>query len=88
MDSLDSTSTLHIVTYPFCYNLLTTDVRFYKDYSFDISYTVSLVALTSLTNDKDVYQEGDTVVIDIRLGNSGEVSGCCCQQVDKAIGAG
>jgi hypothetical protein len=51
----------------------------------DITYTVSPVALTNLINDKDVCQESDTVVIDIRFNNSGEVSRRCCQQVDKAL---
>jgi len=44
LDNPDGTSALHIITYSFCYNLLTSDVRFYRDYSFDISYTVPPVA--------------------------------------------
>jgi hypothetical protein len=68
----DGSTTLVIVMYPFYYNPLTTDVRFYKNYSFDISYTVSPVAITSLDTDKDEYGQGDTVLVDIGLNNSGE----------------
>lgn len=77
---------MHIITYPFCYNPLTTDVTFYRDYSFDISYTVSPVALTSLTTDKDAYQQGDTVVVDIRLNNSGEVQDVVISTLIKRYG--
>ena len=52
---------------------MTTGVRFCRDYSFDIGYTVSPVALNNLPTDKDAYQWSDTVVVDIRLNNSGEV---------------
>jgi len=45
----------------------------HRDYSFEIGYTVSPGAPANLTNGKEVYLEGDTVVIDIRLNNSGQV---------------
>jgi len=72
IENPDGTTTLVIVMYPFCYNPLTTDVKFYKNYSFDISCTVSPVAITSLSTDNDEYQQGDTVMVDIGLNNSGE----------------
>jgi len=66
-------STLTIMIYPFFYNRFTTGVRFYQEYSFDIDYTVSTVAVTGLSTDKNTYQQGDTVMVDMELGNSGEV---------------
>ena len=68
----DGSATLFIVMYPFYYNPLTTDVRFCKNYSFDIDYTVSSVEITSVATDQAVYQQGDRVAIDIGLVNSGE----------------
>nr|QNO54199.1 hypothetical protein PCEKAPCC_00003 [Methanosarcinales archaeon ANME-1 ERB7] len=72
LENPDGTSTLVIMMYPFHYNPLTTDVRFYRNYSFDISYTVSPVAITTLTTDRNEYPQGDTVMVDIGLNNSGE----------------
>ena len=86
LDDPDSNSALHIITYPFCYNPLTTDIRFYRDYSFDISCTVSPVALASLTNDKDAYEQGDIVVVDVRLNNSGEVQDVVVSTLMKRYG--
>jgi len=63
-------TTLDIVMYPFYYNPPTTDVKFYKNYSFDIDYIVSPVAITDLSTDKDEYQQGETVLVDIQLNNS------------------
>jgi len=71
-ENADGTTTLVIIMYPFYYNPLTTDVRFYRNYSFDINYTVSTVAITTLSTDRDEYQQGDTVMVDIGLNNSGE----------------
>jgi hypothetical protein len=65
-------STLLIMIYPFFYNELTTGVRFYQQYSFDIEYTTSSVAVADLSTDKTVYHQGDTVMIDARLTNSGD----------------
>jgi parallel beta-helix repeat protein len=72
VDNPDGTSTLVITMYPIYYNPQTTDVRFYKNYNFDINYTVSPVAITSMTTDKNAYQQDDTVKVDIGLNNSGE----------------
>ncbi|VUT27735.1 MAG: hypothetical protein SYNGOMJ08_00285 [Candidatus Syntrophoarchaeum sp. GoM_oil] len=69
----DGTSTLVLMIYPFFYNYLTTGVRFYQDYSFDINYTVSSVTITDLVTDKDEYRQGNTIMVDMRLNNSGEV---------------
>jgi hypothetical protein len=69
-DNPDGSTTLVIQIYPFFYNALTTDVRFYRDYGFDITYTESHVDITSLTIDQDEYRQGDVVGVEIELDNA------------------
>lgn len=68
----NDTITLKIAIYPFYYNPLTTDVRFYKNYSFNVNYTVSQVDITKLELDSYVYKQGDTIIADIEFNNSAE----------------
>jgi hypothetical protein len=88
VENLDGSSTLVIAMYPFYYNPLTTDVRFYKNYSFDIDYTVSPVTITELTTDKDEYQQDDTVMADIGINNSAEPQDVIVSAVVNAYGSG
>ncbi len=44
------------------------------------------MALASLTNDKDAYQQGDIVVVDVRLNNSGEVQDVVVSTLIKRYG--
>lgn len=88
LENPDGTSTLVIVMYPFHYNPLTTDVRFYRNYSFEISYTISPVTLTTLTTDRNEYQQGDTVMADIGLNNSGEPQDIVFSASVKRYGSG
>lgn len=67
----DGTSSLVLTLYPFEYNALTTDVRFYADYAFTIRYTTSGVTLTHLSTAKMVYQPGETVAVNIGLLGAG-----------------
>jgi hypothetical protein len=67
----DGTITLVIVMYAFNYNPDTTDVEFFKNYSFDIDYTISPVTITNMDTKKDEYVQGETVVTEIWLENSG-----------------
>lgn len=83
----NGSTTLVIVMYPFYYNAETTDVRFYKNYRFDIEYIVSSVAITSLTTARDIYEPGDKVSIDIRLSNSGEAQDVIVSLVLKQYGS-
>lgn len=68
----DGTTTLLITMYPFSYNPLTTEARFYPGYSFDIAYTVSAVTITDLTTDRDTYAQGDAVHVQTSLLNPAE----------------
>jgi hypothetical protein len=67
----DGTSSLVLRLYPFQYNALTTDVRFYQDYALAIRYTTPGVTLTHLSTEKPVYQPGETVMVNIGLIGGG-----------------
>ena len=83
----DGSTTLVIVMYPFYYNPETTDVRFYKNYRFDIEYIVSNVEIRRLYTDKDIYEPGDKVAVDIELNNSGETQDVVVSTVIKQYGS-
>ena len=68
----DGTSSLLITIYPFIYNPLTTDVRFYQDYTFDIAYSTSAVRLTALDVDREAYPQGEPVHARVGVRNPGE----------------
>ena len=53
----DGTTTLIVRMYPFYYDAATTDVQFYKDYSFDIRYISPTIEITGLATDKQIYQQ-------------------------------
>lgn len=86
LEDVDGKTTLVIVMYPFYYNSTTTEVKFYKTYSFDIEYIVSKVAITTLSLDKDVYQPGDKVKVDVWLNNSGEAQDVRASMMIKEYG--
>ena len=64
----DST-TLAITIYPFHYNPLTKDAKFFKEFSFNVDYVRSNVKITGLKTDKLVYDLGDEVHFDLGLSN-------------------
>jgi len=84
----DGSTTLVIVMYPFYYNPETTDVKFYKNYRFDIEYIISNVEITRLYTDKDIYERGDEVTLDIQLNNSGATQDVVVSTVIKQYGLG
>jgi hypothetical protein len=83
----DGSSTLLISIFPFYYNVNTTDVKFYRNYRFDIEYTFSNVEITALSTDKDVYEPGDKVTLDMRLNNSGETQDVVVSIIIKQYGS-
>ncbi len=85
-DNPDGSTTLIIKMYPFCYDPETTDVKFYKNYHFDIEYILSSVEITALSTDKDVYEPGDEVTLDMCLNNSGETQDVFVSSVIKQYG--
>jgi hypothetical protein len=88
IENPDGSTTLLIMIYPFYYNPLTTDIEFYRNYKFDISYTASTVEILALTTDKEVYPEGDTILVNLRLNNSGDAQDVLCEAVVKAGSSG
>jgi hypothetical protein len=73
MENGDGTSTLMIAVYPFYYKPSTTDVRFYKNYSFDIQVISRTVEIVSLSTSQDAYPPDENVVVDIELNSPGQV---------------
>ncbi len=84
----DGSSTLVLMVYPFYYNQLTTGVRFYQDYSFEINYTKSAVEIVTLRTDKDAYQQGDDILVNLWLNNSGDAQDVLVDAVVKSRGSG
>ncbi|HIE31996.1 MAG TPA: hypothetical protein EYP67_06410 [Methanosarcinales archaeon] len=82
----DGSATLVIVVYPFFYNPRTTDVKFYRDYSFVVDYVVTGVSITSLATDAREYEQGETVTLDLKLVNSGETQDVVVSAVVKEHG--
>jgi len=86
-DNSDGSTTMVIVMYPFYYNPETTDVKFYQNYRFDIKYIISNVEITRLYTDKDAYEPGDEVTLDMWLNNSGETQDVVVSTVIKQYGS-
>ncbi len=67
-------NTLAITVYPFDYNPLTTDARFYKSYRFIVTSRLSSVDLTGLATNKESYAPGEPVTLSLALENKGTES--------------
>ncbi|HIE30948.1 MAG TPA: hypothetical protein EYP67_01000 [Methanosarcinales archaeon] len=68
----NDTTTLVIITYPFYYNNATTDVRFYRNFKFDIHFTTSKVEITAIETDRIAYEQGQPVSTDVYILSSSE----------------
>nr|QNO54193.1 Tol-Pal system protein TolB [Methanosarcinales archaeon ANME-1 ERB7] len=88
IENPNGSTTLLVMMYPFYYNPLTTDVEFYKNYKFEINYTTSNVEIAALRTDKDTYQQGDDVLVNLWLNNSGDAQDVLVDAVVKAGGSG
>ncbi len=69
----DGSSSLVIAVYPFYSNAETTDIRFYRNYRFDIDYIHSSVEIIAFDIDSYIYTPGSEIVFDVRLMNSGDI---------------
>ncbi|NOZ30065.1 MAG: DNRLRE domain-containing protein [Chloroflexi bacterium] len=67
----DGSRTLTIVVYPFLYNDSTQEGRFYKSYTFAITYTLSTVTVAALEAD-DAYAQGASVIAHLWVNNTGD----------------
>ncbi len=63
----DRTSVLTITVFPFYYNGLTTDAKFYKTYTFNIDYDSGGVGIALLSTEKENYAQGEIVQADLWL---------------------
>ncbi len=67
----DSSSRMRIQLYPFVYNSLTQQARFYQDFIFEITTIPASPRLVDLTLDQCVYEPGQNARIDLQLNNPG-----------------
>jgi len=86
-ENSDGSTTLIIMMYPFYYNPETAEVKFYRNYRFDIEYVISTVTITTLSTDRDAYEPGDEVTLDMCLNNSGETQNVVVNTVIKQYGS-
>ena len=68
----DNTTTLILNIYPFYYNASTTEVKFYTKYEFEIKFITSSVSITGFYQEKDLYELGEKVKLDVLLNNSSD----------------
>jgi hypothetical protein len=68
----DGSGTLHMQLFPFYYNFLTSDARFYRDYTFEVQYVTTNVVIDQLALDQGAYAQEDAVSVDLWVSNSGE----------------
>jgi hypothetical protein len=74
IDGVDS-NTLVISLFPFAYNSLTQDARFYRDFRFNVVGETSTVEITELDTDRRVYHIGEDVDVGVHFGDgeTGEI---------------
>ncbi|HEY65267.1 MAG TPA: hypothetical protein G4O02_11920 [Caldilineae bacterium] len=65
----DGTSTLIIRIYPFVYNEATQEARFYRSYTFAVTYTISTVVVATLETG-DAHAQGMPVVAHLWVNNA------------------
>jgi hypothetical protein len=70
VDHPDNSVALVLSVYAFHYNPFSTDVQFYKNYTFEIEHTPSSVAVTGLATDQFAYAPGEPVQADLELENA------------------
>ncbi len=70
VEYLNGTTILVISMYPFYYDANTTEVQFYKNYSFGISYSLSFVTMGRVQTDKENYLIGEQVSISFDANNT------------------
>jgi len=74
-EEADGTTTLVIRMYPFYYDAATTNVQFYKNYSFDIDVITSTVEIAAVTTDKQMYPQGEPVLVGMVISGTDNTEG-------------
>jgi len=72
IENTDDTLTLILNIYPFFYNAKTTEVNFYTKYEFDIKFITSSISILEVSLEKNYYEPGEKVAINVIANNSGE----------------
>ena len=65
-------TTLAITIYPFNYNALTTESRFYEAFSFDINHALSNIEIVRIQTDKQEYIPEEAVNVELLIVNAGD----------------
>lgn len=70
-EQLDGSHELILTVFPFYYDSATTDVAFYRNYVFSVSWNESDTSITGIDVDEDVFELGDPVtgMLDIAHGS-------------------
>jgi parallel beta-helix repeat protein len=71
IENPDGSTTLLIMIFPFYYDPDTTNVQFYREYSFDIESITTSTEITSLATNEDAYPQGEPIMINLTIMNSG-----------------
>ncbi|MFO7742640.1 MAG: DNRLRE domain-containing protein, partial [Anaerolineae bacterium] len=87
IDNPDGTTTLEIAVYAFQYHPLTTGIRFYQTYTFNVTTAPAPVTITHLTTDQDEYEPGAFAHIDLEIVNTREPRDVVVEAVVKPYGS-
>jgi hypothetical protein len=63
----DGTKVLSVTIYPFIYNALTTEYKYYKHYEFSVSFVNTFVHISSFSSEKPSYDPTESVRFDATL---------------------
>ena len=67
----DGSTTLILKVFPFFYNVVSTDVQFYTDFTFDVAAYPAPLSIVSLKTDKDTLPLNGDVTLNLVLANTG-----------------
>jgi hypothetical protein len=84
----DGASVLKIRVYPFYYDAATTNVQFYKNYTFNIQTITSTTTIAKLATDKRTYEQGEIVAAMFWAANTGASQDLVVSAVVRAESSG
>jgi hypothetical protein len=67
-ENQDASTTVVLKIYPFHYHPATTDIEFYTNFLFDITYVKTDLSITHVALNKEMYDPGDEVGAEIDIG--------------------
>ncbi len=70
-DQVEGGSTLTIILHPFYYDPAALYAEYYRHFEFDIETISTTVTITDASTDKPAYNPGETVLLDLKVENSG-----------------